>query len=107
MDAITPSGNGASPEGPRRIQELPKEVGVMLMSVGVMGVALPGVAGAPALVAGGLVLWPRTFGKLEAWLQRRYPGLHRQGMQQIGRYLNDLEKRFPDSAKARRDEEDA
>jgi uncharacterized membrane protein YbaN (DUF454 family) len=44
---------------------LPKEVGVMLVSVGVLGFVLPAVAGTPAIVAGGLVLWPRTFGKLE------------------------------------------
>jgi len=82
----------------RRIRQLPKEVGVMLMSVGVLGFALPGVVGAPAVVAGGLVLWPRGFSGVESWLRRRYPGLHRQSMRQIERYLNDLERRFPDSA---------
>jgi hypothetical protein len=82
----------------RRIRQLPKEVGVMLMSVGVLGFVLPGVVGAPAVVAGGLVLWPRGFSGVESWLRRRYPGLHRQSMRQIERYLNDLERRFPDSA---------
>lgn len=81
----------------RRIRQLPKEVGLMLMSVGVFGVVLPGVVGAPAVVAGGLVLWPRGFSGVESWLRRRYPGLHRQSMRQIERYLNDLERRFPDS----------
>lgn len=39
----------------RRIEDLPKEVGVMLVSVGVLGFVLPAVAGTPAIVAGGLV----------------------------------------------------
>ena len=57
----------------RKIEDLPKEVGVMLMSVGVLGVVLPGMAGTPAIIAGGLVLWPRTFGKLERWIQAPLP----------------------------------
>jgi uncharacterized membrane protein YbaN (DUF454 family) len=78
---------------------LPKEVGVMLVSVGVLGFVLPAVAGTPAIVAGGLVLWPRTFGKLERWVQRRYPMVYYEGMRQICRYLDDLEMRFPDSSR--------
>ena len=95
---------GQSPPPPiegraRKIEDLPKEVGVMLMSVGVLGFVLPAVAGAPAIVAGGLVLWPRTFGKLERWVQRRYPMVYHEGMRQICRYLDDLELRFPDSSR--------
>jgi hypothetical protein len=83
--------------GLRKIEDLPKELGVMLMSVGALGLLLPAVAGAPAILAGGLVLWPRTFGKLERWFERRYPGAHHQGMRQIGRYLDDFERRYPES----------
>ena len=79
----------------RKIEDLPKEVGVMLVSVGALGVVLPGLMGAPALVAGGLVLWPGTFGGLEEWLRRRNPGLYQGGMQQIGRFLDDMERRYP------------
>jgi len=79
-----------------RIEDLPKEVGVMLLTVGVLGMALPGVVGGPALIAGGLVLWPKTFGRVETWFERRYPKAHRHSLQQINRYLDDLEKRFPD-----------
>jgi len=81
----------------RRIKELPKEVGVILISVGAVGFVLPGVMGAPAIIAGGLVLWPHTFGGLENWFRRRNPDLHRLGMQQIGRFLDDLERRYPRS----------
>lgn len=80
-----------------RIEDLPKEVGVMLMTVGVLGLALPGVVGGPALLAGGLVLWPRAFGRAETWFERKFPRAHQHSMQQINRYLDDLERRFPES----------
>jgi hypothetical protein len=77
------------------LSELPKELGVLLASVGVLGIVLPGIAGAPALIAGGLVLWPKTFGKVENWFQGRFPETHRKSMQQVGRFLNDLDQRYP------------
>jgi hypothetical protein len=80
-----------------KIKDLPKEVGVMLITAGVVGFILPG-PGTPAIIAGGLVLWPEAFGKLESWLERSHPKVHRQGMQQINRFLNDLDKRYPYSA---------
>jgi hypothetical protein len=79
-----------------RLKDLPPEVGAMLVSVGVAGMVLPGIMGTPALIAGGLVLWPGTFGKVEEWFQRRYPDLHKQGMRQVSRYLDDLERRYSD-----------
>lgn len=88
------------PRGPdrpkaRKLEELPRELGVLLASVGFLGVILPGVAGTPALIAGGLVLWPRTFGKVEGWFSRRFPAAHRTSMEQVGRFLDDLERRYP------------
>jgi hypothetical protein len=85
----------------RRIKDLPKEVGVMLMTVGVLGLALPGVVGAPAMIAGGLVLWPEAFGKVENWFEQKFPKVHKQSLHQIHRYLNDLESRYPDSTHSR------
>jgi hypothetical protein len=79
------------------LSDLPKELGVLLASVGVLGIVLPGIAGAPALLAGGLVLWPKTFGKVETWFQGRFPDTHRKSMQQVGRFLDDLDQRYPHS----------
>ena len=42
------------------------------------------------------MLWPKGFGKLESWLERAHPKVHREGMQQINRFLSDLQKRYPD-----------
>jgi hypothetical protein len=85
----------------RRIKDLPKEVGVMLLTVGALGFALPGVVGTPAVIAAGLVLWPKAFGKVENWFERRFPEIHKQSLYQINRYLNDLESRYPDATHKR------
>jgi hypothetical protein len=79
----------------QRIKQLPKDVGVMLVTVGVAGFVLPGIVGVHALIAGGLVLWPGAFNRLDDWFARRTPGWHHLGMQQIGRFLDDLERRYP------------
>ena len=76
------------------LRDLPKNVGYMLLSAGVLGVVLPG-PGTPAIIAGGLVLWPNGFGKAETWFRRKFPAIHRGGMQHVGRFLKDLENRYP------------
>src|SRR5262245_44758395 len=86
-EPLTPTGLASS---------LPKELGVMLISAGILGVVLPG-PGAPALIAGGLILWPEAFGKAERWFQKRFPQAHRQGMGHVNRLLADLERRYPGS----------
>jgi hypothetical protein len=78
----------------KRLKELPKEIGVMLVAAGVVGLVLPG-PGTPALIAGGVALWPGAFSKLELWLEQRHPDVHQKSMSQIGRFLDDLEKRYP------------
>lgn len=80
-----------------RLARLPREVGVLLMTMGVLGLALPGLVGTPSLLAGGLMLWPRGFRSLSGWLGRRCPGLHRNGIEQLIRYLDDMEHRYPSS----------
>jgi len=79
----------------RRIEKMPKEVGLLLIVAGIGGILLPGPVGTPFLVLGGVVLWPRAFRRLEAFLERRFPRLHHQSMLQITRFLDDLERRYP------------
>lgn len=79
----------------RRVRKLPAEVATLLLVIGTAGVLLPGPVGSPFLIAGGLALWPRGFGRIEDWFRKRFPGMHRHGFDQIDRYLNDLELRYP------------
>lgn len=78
-----------------RLARMPREVGVLLVMIGVLGIALPGIVGTPALIAGGLMLWPRGFRAVNRWLGSRCPKVHDKGLQQLIRYLDDMERRYP------------
>jgi hypothetical protein len=99
MQTATPepenTGGALENDPSERLGKLPRELGILLVSVGAVGTLLPGIVGAPAIVAGGLVLWPAAFGKVEGWLRRSCPEVHRQGFHQIGRFLDDLGRRYP------------
>ncbi len=93
-DAPTPAEDESAPS----LSVTPsRDLGLMLVSAGIIGVVLPG-PGAPALVAGGLMLWPKAFGKAEKWMRRRFPEAHRQSVGYINRFVSDLERRYPGSA---------
>lgn len=79
----------------QRIRQLPPEVGAVLIGVGVVGFILPGPMGTPLILAGGLVLIPRVFGRVETWVQRKFPKSHRVGMKYVDRFIDDFEKRYP------------
>jgi len=78
-----------------RIANLPRNVGWMMVSVGVLGVILPGVPGTPFLIAGVAVLTPGGPQLLTRWAARRPKGVVHKGLRQIGRWLDDLERRYP------------
>ena len=94
------TGDGPDQAPAQPVQPPPKELGVMLVTAGVIGVVLPG-PGAPALLAGGLILWPEGFGRVEGWLRQRFPQSHRQGRRHLERFLSDLERRYPGSTRSR------
>jgi hypothetical protein len=81
-----------------RIANLPRDVGWMMISVGVLGVVLPGLPGAPFLVAGMAVLAPGGPRRLARWARRRPRGVVHTGLKQIGRWLDDMERRYPQRA---------
>jgi hypothetical protein len=78
-----------------RLLEMPREVGWLMVSIGVIGVALPGIVGTPALLAGGLMLWPKGFRTVNSWVRKRFPKTHEHGVEQLIRYLDDMERRYP------------
>ncbi len=82
-----------------RLLAMPRDVGWLMVSIGVIGVALPGIVGTPALLAGGLMLWPKGFRAVNLWVRRRFPKTHEHGVEQLIRYLDDMEHRYPTQGK--------
>jgi hypothetical protein len=78
-----------------RIRKLPKDVGWLLITAGLLGLALPGVIGTPLLVLGSLMVWPSSQKKAALWLSGQSPKAFRGSMRQINRFLDDLERRYP------------
>lgn len=78
--------------------KLPPEIGTMLMVVGIAGILLPGPIGTPMLIAGALVIWPKTFSPLERTFAKWLPGIHREGVSQLKRFISDLNRRFPENS---------
>jgi hypothetical protein len=81
-----------------RIRQLPPEVGAVLMTAGVVGLILPGPIGTPLVLAGGLVLMPKTFSRWEKWFAKRFPTMHEHGMRHVDRFIDDFERRYPKQA---------
>ena len=73
---------------PVRVEQLPKEAGWLLITAGVVGLVVPGVLGTPFLLAGAIILAPGGSKLLSRWAGR-------SAMRQIGRFLDDLEQRYP------------
>jgi hypothetical protein len=65
-----------------------KEAGWLLITAGVVGLVVPGVLGTPFLLAGAVVLVPGGSKLLSRWAGR-------SAMRQIGRFLDDLGRRYP------------
>ena len=63
--------------------------------LGVVGVILPGVPGTPFLIAGIAVLAPGGPQLLMRWAARRPKGVVHKSLKQMGRWLDDLERRYP------------
>ena len=79
----------------RRVRGMPAEVGILLIVSGIGGILLPGPVGTPFLVLGCLMLWPKAFRQTERCVEKRFPRMHRHGVKQINRFLDDLERRYP------------
>jgi hypothetical protein len=79
----------------RRYRALPKEIGVLLVVAGIGGILLPGPVGTPMLILGGVVLWPKAFEKMDTFLENHLPRMHREGVRQIDRFIDDLNRRYP------------
>jgi hypothetical protein len=95
-DAIMPVGETLTKaDDAERLQSLPKEAGVFLLLVGIGGLLFPGPIGTPFIILSGAVFFPKVFQKVDARIQKRFPKSHRQGMKQVHRFVDDLERRYP------------
>ncbi|MFM7741290.1 MAG: hypothetical protein ACKO9H_17975 [Planctomycetota bacterium] len=79
----------------RRLEQMPPEIGVLMLGFGVAGLIFPGPFGTPLIVAGGLSLWPRSFRRIDAWVAKKMPKSHESGHNWLNRFMDDLEKRYP------------
>ena len=78
-----------------RIEDMPRDVGWLLVTAGLIGEMAPGVIGTPFWIMGSLILWPRTGKRVESWLESHAPELFRGGMGKVWRFLDDLDRRYP------------
>jgi hypothetical protein len=94
---ILPTPDGRADDGPvvLRIDELPRDVGWVLVYVGVLGVVLPGIIGFPFVIAGGAILLPGGPKLLTRWMGPNPPPVVHASMKQISRLVFDLERRYP------------
>lgn len=96
----TQPGHAADDPLAGRIQRMPGDVGWMLFGVGFAGFVAPGVFGLPFMVAGGMILWPKTTQKLQKLFGKPAAGpADAPGTKQILRFLDDLERRYPPKQK--------
>jgi len=78
-----------------QIDQLPRDIGWLLVYVGVLGVILPGIIGFPFVIIGGAVLLPGGPKLLMRWVGRNPPRFVHASMKQISRFLDDIERRYP------------
>jgi len=92
---LTPDERAANQKTMLRIEQLPRETGWALITAGVVGLIMPGIPGAPFLLAGAVVLTPGGSRRLSRWIGHKPPKVVHSGVRQIGRFLDDLERRYP------------
>jgi uncharacterized membrane protein YbaN (DUF454 family) len=67
----------------------------MMVSIGILGIILSGIIGTPFLVTGITVLAPSGLQLLTRWARGDPKGVVLAGLKQMGRWLDDLERRYP------------
>lgn len=106
---VTPDAPALVPDlvhGPDRppasvviIRHAPREMGVILVSLGTAGILIPGPfpPGTLFILAGVVFLYPQCLGKPGSWFRRRFPAVYDGLTGSIERFRNDLEFRYPGS----------
>jgi len=86
----------------KKLHGLPKDLGVALMGLGVVGVVIPGPVppGALFILMGAAFLWPGSLARFGGWLARWLPGILRALIDFVDHLRSDLKRRYPDSVRA-------
>ncbi len=79
----------------QKIEQLPPEVGWLLIYVGFLGFVLPGVVGFPFLVAGLGIVTPGGRKRVARWVGKNPPRFVHFSVRQISRLVDDLDRRYP------------
>ena len=79
----------------QKLQKLPNIIGIILIGSGLTGMMLPGIAGLPLLLAGGIVLSPWKATEIDGFFHRKFPEAYTTSMKMVDRFLDDLERRYP------------
>ena len=85
----------------RKLDALPKDIGVALMGLGALGVVIPGPVplGASFILVGMAILSSGVIARFGGWLARRIPGTFRFLIEVIDRLFCDLNGRYPGSVR--------
>ena len=88
----------AEPDVPFDLARLTPEIGWMMMGVGVLGVILPGLPGAPFFAVGGAVLVPGGKERMAKWIENHPGPITHRSLSIIGRFMDDLDAQYPRKA---------
>jgi hypothetical protein len=85
------------------LRRLPRDVGLVLLSLGVAGLVIPGPVppGVPFVVAGVVFAYPGVARRFGGSFSRRFPRLYCGFHDQVKRFQSDLEARYPGSTRPR------
>jgi hypothetical protein len=95
IDGVSLEERDEEQELMRRIERLPTDVGWLLIYAGALGFILPGVVGLPMLLAGIAIVTPGGPARIARWMGHKPPRFLHARMKQIGRLLDDLDRRYP------------
>jgi hypothetical protein len=81
----------------RKLDGLPRDLGVVLVGAGTAGVMIPGPIppGTPFLALGTVVLYPAVVAKCGAWLAQKWPALFHFAIDFVDRFQLHLARRYP------------
>ena len=103
-DPSTPTGTPVA-ERAARIEENqgsltkpPREMGVLLVALGIAESIPPEPIGMVLVILGGLVFWPRGCRAVDGWLRRNLPKTHSGYTKFLDRFAADMERRYPSTS---------